>query len=69
MVYQPVLSVMEKIGWYITNFLFVVDKISRNINWFCLSWTKIVVLSPDFVCHGQYWLVYHRVLSVMDIII
>ena len=23
-------------------------------------------LSPCFVCRGQYWLVYHPVLSVMD---
>ena len=69
MVYQPVLSVTDNIGWYITQFLSIVDKIGRNINWFCLSWTIIVVLSPDFVCHGQYWLVYHRVVSVIDIII
>ena len=69
MVYQPVLSVMGNICWYITQFLSVVHKIGRNINWFCLSLTIIVVLSPDFVSHGQYWLVFHRVLSVMDIII
>ena len=60
---------MDNIGWYITQFLSLVDKIGRNINWFCLSWTIIVVLSPDdFVCHGPYWLVYHLVVSVMDII-
>ena len=69
MVYQPVLSVTDNIGWYITQFLSIVDKIGRKYYWFCLSWTIIVVLSPDFVCHGQYWLVYHRVLSVIDIII
>ena len=46
MVYQPVLSAMDNIGWYITQFLSVVDKISRNSNWFFLSWTKIVVFLP-----------------------
>ena len=54
LVYQPVLSVMDKIGW--------------NIN-FYLSWTIIVGISPSFVCHGKHWLVYRRVLSVMDNII
>ena len=48
-VYDPVLSVVDNIGWYIT--------------WFCLSWTVMVGLSPSgqswlvylqfFVCHGQ----------------
>ena len=77
-----VLSVVDSDGWYISHFclpwtivvgispVFVPrGKIGRNINWFCLSWTIIIVLSPDdFVCHGPYWLVYHLVVSVMDII-
>ena len=52
LVYLPVLSVVNNIGWY--------------INRFCLSWTIMVSLSTDFVFHGQYWLVYHPVLSVVD---
>ena len=67
LVYQPVLSVMDKlVGIYPV--LSVVDKIGWNIN-FYLSWTILVGISPSFVCHGKHWLVYRRVLSVMDNII
>ena len=76
MVYQPGLSVMDNNGLYITQFylswtmlvgispsyvcreqhwlvyLFVVD----NNGWFI----------NYFVFNGQYWLVYHPVLSVVD---
>ena len=45
-------SVMNNTGWYIT--------------WLCLSWTLFVRLSPSFVCHEQYWLVYQQVLFVVD---
>ena len=38
LVYQPVLSVMDKIGWYFTQF--------------CLSWTRLVGILT-FICHGQ----------------
>ena len=38
LVYQPVLSVMDKIGWYFTQF--------------CLSRTRLVGLLT-FICHGQ----------------
>ena len=38
LVYQPVLSVMDKIGWYFTHF--------------CLSWTRLVGILT-FICHGQ----------------
>ena len=55
LIYQPVLSVMDKIGRYFTQF--------------CLSWTRLVGISASFVCHGKHWLVYRRVLSVMDNII
>ena len=33
---------------------------------FCLSWTIMVGTSTSFVCHGQNWLVFHPVLSVVD---
>ena len=49
MVYQPILSVME-----------IIVDISSG---FCLSWTKIGI-STSFVCHKQYWLLSHQVLSV-----
>ena len=52
LVYQLVLSVVDKNGWY--------------INRFCLSWTILVGKSIGFVCRGQYWLVYLPVLSVVD---
>ena len=38
LVHQPVLSVMDKIGRYFTQF--------------CLSWTKLVGILTCFVCHG-----------------
>ena len=50
--YDPVLSVVDNIGWYIT--------------WFCLLWTVMVGIVPDFVCLGYYWLVYLPVLPVLD---
>ena len=53
MVYQPVLSVME-----------IMVDISSG---FCLSWTTIIGISTSFVCHEQYWLVCHQVLSVYTI--
>ena len=46
----PVLSAVDNIGWYIIRF--------------CLSWTIMVGKSTCFVCHGQYWFVYQKVLSV-----
>ena len=52
LVYQPVLSVMDSNGWYISVF--------------CLLWTIFVGISPCVVYHEQKWLVYHPVLSVMD---
>ena len=52
MVYQPVLSVMDSNGWY--------------ISLFCLSQTLFVGISPCVVYHEQKWLVYHPVLSVLD---
>ena len=36
LVYHPVLSVVDNIGWY--------------INWIFLSWTKLVGISPGSVC-------------------
>ena len=41
LVYQLVLSVVDKNGWY--------------INRFCLSWTILVGKSIGFVGRGQYW--------------
>ena len=52
LVYQPVLSVGDNNGWFITK----ID----------LSWTILVIISPSFVCRGQEWLVYHPCLSVLD---
>ena len=52
MVYLHVLSVVDKIGWY--------------INRISLLWTILAVISTGFVCHGQYWLVNHPVLSVVN---
>ena len=37
-VYDPVLSVVDNICWYVT--------------WFCLLWTVMVGIVPDFVCLG-----------------
>ena len=37
-VYDPVLSVVDNIGWYIT--------------WFCLLWAVMVGIVPGFVCFG-----------------
>ena len=37
-VYDPVLSVVDNIGWYITLF--------------CMLWTVIVGIVPGFVCLG-----------------
>ena len=59
------LYVIDDIGWYISQFLFV-NKIGWSINRFCLSWTIMVGLSPKYVCHGQYWLLYLPVLSAVD---
>ena len=74
LVHIPVLSVMNKNDWYITWFFLsliinvvisphfsVVGKIGWYINWICLSWSIMVGLSTGFVCHGQYWLIYHQV--------
>ena len=52
LVYQPVLSVVDKNRWY--------------INRISLLWTILVVISTGFVCHGQYWLVNPPVLSVVN---
>ena len=52
LVNQPVLSFMDSNGWF--------------ISMFCLSWTKLVGISPYVVCDEQKWLVYYPVLSVMD---
>ena len=45
LVYQPVLSVMDNIGWY--------------INRFCLLGKIKVGISPRFICLGQLLLVYY----------
>ena len=79
LVYLPVLSVVYNNGWYITliclsltilvcisRSLSFLNNIGWHINRFCLSWTIMVGLSPKFVCHGQYWLLYLPVLSVVD---
>ena len=50
MVYQPVLSVMEIIVDISSGFLSVLD--------------NKIGISSSFVCHEQYWLVCHQVLSV-----
>ena len=39
LVYQPVLSVVDNIGWYISRM--------------CLAWTILVGKSTGFVFHGQ----------------
>ena len=52
LVYLPVLSVVDNIGWYITRF--------------CLSWAILGGILHGCVCRGQYWLVYHPVLSSVD---
>ena len=39
LVNQPVLSVVDNNGWFITQI--------------CLSWTTLVIISPSFVCRGQ----------------
>ena len=80
LVYQPVLSVVDNIGWYIsrmclawtilvgksTVFFSFMDSNGWFISTFCLSWTILVGISPYVVCDEQKWLVYHPVLSVMD---
>ena len=43
---------MNKTGWYITRF--------------CPLLKIMVGISPSFFCHGQNWLVYQPVLSVVD---
>ena len=52
LVNQPVLSIMDSNGWF--------------ISMFCLSWTILVGITSYVVCDEQKWLVYHPVLSVMD---
>ena len=49
---SPKLSVMDNYGYYISQF--------------CLSWTTMVGISPNFVCLGQFRCVYDPVLSVVD---
>ena len=80
MVYQPVLSVVDNIEWYIsrmclawtilvgksTGFFSFMDCNDWFISMFCLSWKILVGISPYVVCDEQKWLVYHPVLSVMD---
>ena len=79
LVYQLVLSVVNKNDWYINRFCLswtILVGISigfvcrGNNGWyifqFCMSWTILVGISPSFICHGQYWLVYLPVLSVVD---
>ena len=78
LVNHPVLSVVDNNGWYIqiclsltilvgiSRSLSFVNNFGWYINRFCLSWTIMVGLSPKFVCHGQYWLLYLPVLSVVD---
>ena len=52
LVYQPVLSVVDKNSWY--------------INRFCRSWTILGGIFHGCVLLGQYWLVNQPVLSFMD---
>ena len=52
LVYQPVLSVVDKNSWY--------------INRFCRSWTILGGIFHGYVLLGQYWLVNQPVLSFMD---
>ena len=42
------------------------DNKSWYINRVCLSWTLMVCISPSFICHGQCWLVYLPVTSVVN---
>ena len=65
LVNQSVLYVVDNIGWYIFQFC-LSWTILVGTSRFCLSWTIMVGLSTDFVFHGQYWLVYHPVFSVVD---
>ena len=71
LVYQPVLSVVDKNSWYINRFCRSWTILGGKFHgcvllgqyWlvnqpgFFLSWTVMIVLSPCFVCRGQYWLV------------
>ena len=67
MVYHPKMSVMDSIGYYISQFCLswtIIVGISAGFD--CLLWTINVGISTGFVCHGQNWLVFHPVLSVVD---
>ena len=56
------LSVYHTLSWTILGDIFhgcvCRGKIGWYINRFCLSWTKLVGISPSFVCRGQDWLEY-----------
>ena len=81
LVYQPVLSVVDKYSWYFNRFCLswtILGGIFHGcvllgqywlVNqpvFFFLSWTVMIGLSPCFVCRGQYWLVYLPMLYVMN---
>ena len=80
LVYQPVLSVVDKNSWYINRFCLSWTILGGTFHgcvllgqywlvnqpFFFLSWTVMDGLSPCFVCRGQYWLVYLPMLFVMN---
>ena len=57
LVYQPVLSVVDKNSWYINRFCRSWTNIGWYISRMCLAWTILVGKSTGFVFHGQQWLV------------
>ena len=65
MVYLQVLSVMENIGWYIAEFCLSWTKMIGISPVFFLSLIIIVVISPTLFCRGRNWLVYQPDLSVV----
>ena len=66
LLYIPGLCAMKKTVWYITRFCLLWTVMVGISPSFFLSWTKLVGISTGYVCCGQYWLVYHPVLSVME---
>ena len=66
LLYIPGLCAMNKTGWYITRFCLLWTVMVGISPSFFLSWTKLVGISTGLVCCGQYWLLYHPVLSVME---
>ena len=67
--YSSFFSVVDNNGWYSNRFCLEELSVYHTLSWAILGdiFTVLSVdISTGFVCHGQNWLVFHPVLSVVD---